>query len=189
MKHRYKYDWNIKDFLYNLFRSFSCLFSCLLKRKNSFNLKNRLTLYDRGEEKFIQEFDAVYYARNMRNIKAIAKSFQTNMKEFMLMYQKANCISLTSDSDDEPSEGFYDIVPPRFASEDQKRNAEDKIDKFMVRRRLTFRLSLEMRSLSVMSLRCCMEYVPRRSWQVMAKYESLEKQIEFLEREGDSREQ
>jgi len=52
------------------------------------NVKRRLELYNRGEEKFAKEFDAVYYAKSLRNLNTLMVSMLDDSEKFMANYQK-----------------------------------------------------------------------------------------------------
>ena len=128
MKRKLKYDWKIIDFIYNLFRIFSLLCFCC-KRKNTLNIRKRLELYDRGEAKFIKEFDAVYYAKSIRNLTTLVTSMIDENERFMITYQKCNSIPLESDTSSSNSDK-NDAIPKTFDKERLKH--QKKVNDFMV---------------------------------------------------------
>jgi len=132
MRQRVRYDWKITDFIFNFFRLFSFLFCCINKKKNKLNVKKRLELYDKGETKFIKDFDAVYYARSIRNLTTLVTSMIDQNERFMISYQKTNAISLDSSTTSSHSDENYDGVPKLFAKEKKKLEHRNRVDEFMV---------------------------------------------------------
>ena len=122
MKRRMKYDWKLTDLIFNLFHplsSFLCW--CSNSKRNPLNLKKRHGLFEKGETKFVKEFDAVYYARWMRNLNTLVTSMMDDSERFMIAYQKSNAISLLSDTTSSHSDDNYDDVPKLFASKTKKK--------------------------------------------------------------------
>ena len=62
------------------------------------NIKNRLKLYHKGEDKFIKEFDAVHFAKSIRNLNTLVEAMLGDNEKFMVKYQKCNVIAPDSDS-------------------------------------------------------------------------------------------
>ena len=132
MRNRVKYDWKITDFIFTFFRSFSCIFFCCCRSKNKFHLRKKQEIYEKGETKFIKEFDAVYYARCMRNMNTLVTSMMDESERFMITYQKCNSISLYSDTTSSHSDENYDGVPKLYSNEKKKLRHKAKVDDFMV---------------------------------------------------------
>ncbi|CAI2386664.1 unnamed protein product [Moneuplotes crassus] len=123
MRSRIRYDWNLSDFLVNLCSLFSCCFCRCIKR--------RYELFEKGEKKFIKEFDAVYYARNMRNLNTLVTSMMDDSEKVMITYQKQNAIPAESDETSENEDENFDDVPKMFSSKILKQKHIEKIDFFM----------------------------------------------------------
>ncbi|CAI2386634.1 unnamed protein product [Moneuplotes crassus] len=123
MRSRVRYDWKLSDFLVNLCSLFSCCFCRCIKR--------RYELFEKGEKKFIKEFDAVYYARNMRNLNTLVTSMMDDSEKVMITYQKQNAIPAESDETSENQDENFDDVPKMFSNKMLKEKHIQKIDLFM----------------------------------------------------------
>ena len=130
MGRRVRYDWNWKDFLFNSFRIFSCLFCCIKNRP--MNVKNRLRFYDKGEQKFIKEFDALTFAKSIRNLNNLVEAMLDDDEKIMVKYQKVNVITPESDSEHEDKQGKEE-VPKLFSQKQNKEVHTLRISTFMVR--------------------------------------------------------
>ena len=134
MKRRARYDWKFSDFFYNLFNFL--IFCCCVNMKNKLNVKKRFDIYEKGEEKFIKDFDAVDYADNMRNLKALLTSLMDDSEKLMVKYQKSKVISLTSEnSSSEESDGggkSSEEIPKLFSSKTRRLMHLAKLEKLMV---------------------------------------------------------
>ncbi|CAI2382333.1 unnamed protein product [Moneuplotes crassus] len=131
MKKRVRYDWKLSDFVFNLFSSLKCLCFCCCRMKNKLHIKLRHKLYERGEEKFIKEFDAVTFARNARNMNTLINSMMDEKERMMVIYQKSNVIPLNSDTKSSESEDPYDEVPKMFSLHKKKILHQHMVNKFM----------------------------------------------------------
>ena len=96
------------------------------------NVKNRLKLYEKGESKFIREFDAISYAKNMRNLNTLVTSMMDDSERFMIGYQKRNAISFDTETESDHSDEDPDSIPKMFSSIERKKTHQDKVDDFMV---------------------------------------------------------
>lgn len=132
MRHRVRYDWNILDFIYSILNSIPFLFVCCCRQKNKLHLKKRNKLFQKGEEKFVKEFDAVQFAKSMREMQTLLKSMIDDNERFMIPYQKCNSIPMHSDSEDESGDENYDKVPNLFAPPRLKNIHSARVDAFMV---------------------------------------------------------
>ncbi|CAI2382440.1 unnamed protein product [Moneuplotes crassus] len=130
MKRRMRYDWKISDFVYNFFSPITWLLCGWWMKKNRFNANTRMKLYEKGEAKFLNEFDAVYYARCMRNLNTLVGSLMDDSERFMITYQKTNCISADGETESSYSDDNYDDVPKMFAKAKKKQH-KTKVDDFM----------------------------------------------------------
>ncbi|CAI2375893.1 unnamed protein product [Moneuplotes crassus] len=131
MRKRVKYDWKIWDYIFNLFRCFSFAFYCCCKDKRSLNLRNRLKLYDNGEEKFNKELDVVSFIRTYRDLSTLVTSMVDENEKFMITYQKSNSISFQRDTSESSNDENYEAVPKLFSRRRQKELHRDKVDNFM----------------------------------------------------------
>jgi hypothetical protein len=63
-------------------------------------------MFNKGENKFIKEFDAVRFVRMTRNLKMIVSSIMNDSQRFIASYQKINTIhhDINSSSDSMSSE-------------------------------------------------------------------------------------
>eukprot|EP00343_Euplotes_focardii_P001167 CAMPEP_0205800820 /NCGR_PEP_ID=MMETSP0205-20121125/2604_1 /ASSEMBLY_ACC=CAM_ASM_000278 /TAXON_ID=36767 /ORGANISM="Euplotes focardii, Strain TN1" /LENGTH=202 /DNA_ID=CAMNT_0053064541 /DNA_START=1333 /DNA_END=1938 /DNA_ORIENTATION=+ len=94
------------------------------------NVKNRYKLYQKGEDKFTEEFDAIYYAKSIRNLNTLVSSLLDDSEKFMIRFQKCNTITLKSGSDnDSNSDG--NEAPKLFSKLGAKALHKIKIDEFM----------------------------------------------------------
>ncbi|CAI2382796.1 unnamed protein product [Moneuplotes crassus] len=132
MKRRMRYHWKVSDFVYNLFSPITWLLCGWWMKKNRLNAHTRMKLYEKGEAKFLNEFDAVYYARCMRNLNTLVGSLMDDSERFMITYQKTNCISADGETESCYSDDNYDDVPKMF-SKAKKKQHQVKVDDFMVR--------------------------------------------------------
>ena len=130
MRRRVKFDWKISDFIFNLFSSLSCLF-CWIKKRKSLNVKKRFELYEKGEEKFIKEFDAVQFAKSMRNLNTLVTSMMDDSERVMIKYQKCNVISLSSGDEGNGSDGIGKNEIPKLFTKN-KQSHKTGVDNFMV---------------------------------------------------------
>jgi hypothetical protein len=128
MKNHYRYDWKISDFLF----TFIAPIICICSRDRSYGIKQRYGLFEKGETKYIKEFDAVYYARNIRNLKAIVTSMMNKKERFLVTYQKRHSISVLSDTTSSPSDKNYDHVPRLCENQKKKDDHSQKVQQFMV---------------------------------------------------------
>ncbi|CAI2382433.1 unnamed protein product [Moneuplotes crassus] len=132
MKRRMRYHWKVSDFVYNFFSPITWLLCGCWMKKNRLNAHTRMKLYEKGEAKFLNEFDAVYYARCMRNLNTLVGSLMDDSERFMITYQKTNCISADGETESGYSDDNYDGVPKMFAKA-KKRQHQVKVDDFMER--------------------------------------------------------
>ncbi|CAI2363674.1 unnamed protein product [Moneuplotes crassus] len=129
MKRRLRYNWKISDFVYNFFHPLSTLLCFCCMRKNRLNAQKRMKLYSRGETKFINEFDAVQYAKSMRSLNTLISSLMDDKERFMIRYQKSNCIS-SSNKEEDPKDDTSNDVPSIFCGS-KKQFHSQVIDNFM----------------------------------------------------------
>lgn len=125
MKRRMRYDWKITDFLYTFISPLCC---CCRSRK--LGVSTRHKLHKMGEDKFIKEFDAVYYANSMRNLNTLVSSLMDDSERFMITYQKSNCLSLSQESGDSSDPGGFEL--PKIFQKKRKKQHIARIDDFMV---------------------------------------------------------
>jgi hypothetical protein len=55
-------------------------------------------MFERGEDKFINEFDAIKFVKMSRNLKMIVASMMNDDQRFIASYQKINTIAYDSKS-------------------------------------------------------------------------------------------
>ncbi len=92
------------------------------------NFKYRYDLYEKGNEKNVNEFDAVEYAKSSRMLNTMISSLMDCQERIFVNYQKNNCISI----DGKDSFSGQSTVPIRFDIEDVKLKHEGIIVGFMV---------------------------------------------------------
>lgn len=95
-------------------------------------IKNRLSLYKKGEHKYAHEFDAVQFSKNMRNIKALIASLLDDNEKYMIKNQKTNVLLLQESSSEEDLSD-QDKVPKLFSKLVHKVIHRVKVKKKMVR--------------------------------------------------------
>ena len=61
-------------------------------------------MYEKGVDKYIKEFDAVYYAKSLRNLRMLVSSLMDHNERFMAAYQHCNSISLLKSDTESESE-------------------------------------------------------------------------------------
>ena len=129
MKRRYRYSYNIFDYIYNLTWPVS-LIPC--RKHNLLSLYNRYKLLKKGEDKYIKEFDAVYFARSLRNLKMLVASLMDDSERFLSTYQHFNTIKLGLDSNGNSSSDSHSRIPKLLSSKNCRLKHEKWIDDFMV---------------------------------------------------------
>jgi len=77
------------------------------------NAKNRVKLFHKGERKFTKEFDAVHYAKSIRNLNTLVASMLDDNEKFMVKYQKSNLITL--ESSDSSNGSDEDDIPKLYS--------------------------------------------------------------------------
>ena len=83
---------------------------------------------------YIKEFDAVYYARSIRNLKMLVASLMDDSERFLSTYQHFNSISLVSESiSSNSSDDPYEKIPKLLASRNKRYKHEQWVDNFFVR--------------------------------------------------------
>ena len=115
MKSRFRFSYSIYDFAYNLLWPFKCFGDKW--RKGLFNVHQRYKLYQKGEEKFIKEFDAVEFARTQRKLKMLMHSLMDESERFLAPYQKSNTIKLIDDSETDHSDDPSYLKIPKMKSD------------------------------------------------------------------------
>jgi hypothetical protein len=130
MRNRFKYDWRLSDFLFTFVAP--CSFICDCSKNKKFGFKQRLGLFEKGETKYIKEFDAVYYAQNIRNLKTLVTSMMDDSERFLVAYQRYHSISAFSDTASSHEDEDYDDVPNLYAGKEKKDKHLLKVDEFMV---------------------------------------------------------
>jgi hypothetical protein len=118
MKNRYKYDWKLSDFLFTFVAP--CSFICYCFKNKKFGFMQRFGLFEKGETKYIKEFDAVYYAQNIRNMKTLVTSMMDDSERFLVTYQKYHSISVNSDTASSHDDEDYDDVPSLYMGKEKK---------------------------------------------------------------------
>ena len=125
MKSRYRYSFSFMDIVYNYLNIFNVLGLCWRSRLKSLNQRHKL--YAKGEDKFLEEFDAVSFARTQRKLKMLLNWLMDKSERFLAVYQKTNAIWLSSDSESSSSRhDLYKEVPKLFLNATllQKHNAD-----------------------------------------------------------------
>ena len=114
IKLRYKYNYSIYDFMYNLMFPFKCIGRKW--RKNTLNLHTRYLIFKKGESKFAKEFDVVEFAKTQRKLKMLVLSLMDDNKRYFASYQKLNAISLLSNSNSNESNDSESSKLPNLVS-------------------------------------------------------------------------
>jgi hypothetical protein len=107
------------------------------------HVKNRHKLFKRGEDKFINEFDAEHFVSTIRKVHILLNSMMDENQRFLCNYQQNNTLDIkkpdnpTKSSSSIPSDnGFHEastIAPKLTAKDLSKSFHEAKISDFMVR--------------------------------------------------------
>ena len=115
MKNRYRYSYSLKDIVYNYLNIFNALGLCWRNRIKSLNQRHKL--YLKGKNKFLEEFDAISFARTQRKLKMLLNWLMDKNERFLAVYQKTNAIWLSSDSESSSSRhDLYKEVPKLFSN-------------------------------------------------------------------------
>ena len=131
MRNRYRYSYSVFDVFYNYMWPVNRLCCCF--RRSLRNLHSRLVLYNKGEEKFIKEFDAVEFARTQRKLKMLVHWLMDKSELFLTAYQKTNAISLFTDSESSQSDDpAYLKIPKMLSRAKTKQKHIVTVDKFFV---------------------------------------------------------
>ncbi|CAI2377011.1 unnamed protein product [Moneuplotes crassus] len=131
MRSLVRYDYSFMDFLFSILNNIPCLFVCCCRSKNRLHLKKRNSLFNKGGDKFIKEFDAVRYAKSMREVQTLLKSMIDDKERFIIPYQKCNSIAMHSESDSDHGDDNYAKVPKMFAKSKIKELHRAEVDEFM----------------------------------------------------------
>ena len=130
MKRRYMYSYSVFDYLYNLAWPIPMI---PWRKHNLLSLYNRYKLLKKGEDKYVKEFDAVYFAKSLRNLKMLVASLMDDSERFLSNYQHFNAIKLGSYSNSSDSSNTPTSKIPKLLSSKKKRFKHEKwIDNFMV---------------------------------------------------------
>lgn len=128
MKERRRFNFSVFDFIYNLYCLIGWMFCCKRKRSSLFK---RYKYYEYGENKYMKEFDAAYYAKSIRRLEMLVNTFMDDSERYLVNYQKNNTISLhsdytaTSDSDDE-----FKKAPKMISKKTKKELHSQRIEEF-----------------------------------------------------------
>ena len=96
-----------------------------------------MKIFNKGEDKFIQEFDAVHYAKSIRNLNTLMAAMLDDSEKFMVKYQKSSLISLESSESESSNESDENDIPKLYSNVNRKAKHKIKIDEFIVRLLLT----------------------------------------------------
>ena len=81
---------------------------------------------------YIKEFDAVYFARSLRNLKMLVASLMDDSERFLSTYQNFNTIKLGPDSSGSSSSDPHNKIPKLLSSKKSRFRHEKWINDFMV---------------------------------------------------------
>lgn len=129
MKDRYRFYWKFIDLFYNTLGYLRYCFRCCVNKKNPMNIQKRLEIYNIGEDKYIKEFDAIEFAKNMRNLNTLLKAMLNKEERYLVQHQKSHVLIL---DDDEPKPPEPQKVPKLFTQKEAREVYNSKIEKFMV---------------------------------------------------------
>ncbi|CAI2385115.1 unnamed protein product [Moneuplotes crassus] len=114
MIRRSKYNWKITDLLYNTIGIFSLCFRCCINKKNKMNIQQRLKLYELGEQRYTEEFDAIEFSKNMRRLDTLMASLLSKNERFLVEHQKSSVLIL----DEIEKENNEDLNIPKLFTKD-----------------------------------------------------------------------
>jgi hypothetical protein len=80
----------------------------------------------------MKEFDAIYFAKSIRNLKMIIVSMMDDSERFIASYQKVNALDFDGDMTDSHSDDVYEDIPKMFDKPTDKEQHTKKISEFMV---------------------------------------------------------
>jgi hypothetical protein len=130
MQSRTRFDWKLTDLVYNFLVLFKP--SCCLRKQAQPNIHSRYELFKKGEAKLMKEFDAIYFAKSMRNLNMIIASMMDDSERFMASYQKVNALNFDGDMTDSHSDDVGQDIPKMFEKSTDKEQHTKKISEFMV---------------------------------------------------------
>ena len=85
------------------------------------------------KKKYVEEFDAVYFAKSLRNLKMLVASLMDDSERFLSTYQQFNVIKLVPDSNSSDSSASPQKKLPKLLLSKKSRYKHEKwIDDFMV---------------------------------------------------------
>jgi protein required for attachment to host cells len=106
------------------------------------HVKNRHKLFKKGEDKFINEFDAEYFVSTIRKVHILLNSMMDENQRFLCNYQQNNTLDIKEPTDTTKSSsstssdnGFQEasMIAPKLTAKDlQKSSHEAMISDFMV---------------------------------------------------------
>lgn len=130
MKNRFKYQWKFSDFAFSFIAP--CMKLCKKEENKRLTFMKRHGLYEKGEEKFVKEFDAINFARSMRVLRTLVSSMMDDSERVLTVYQKNHSIPVISEDSSSHSERDYDEVPELYTNQLRKNDHIEKVNRFMV---------------------------------------------------------
>ena len=130
MQSRTRFDWKFTDLVYKFLVLLK--FGCCFKKHRHPNIHSRYELFKKGEAKFMKEFDAIYFAKSIRNLKMIIVSMMDDSERFIASYQKVNALDFDGNKTDSHSDDICQDIPKMFGKPIDKEQHTKKISEFMV---------------------------------------------------------
>ena len=105
----------------------------MFHKKKPYSLYNRYKLYEKGLEKYTNEFDAEYYAKSLRLLKVLIASTLDDSERYMAVYQHCNSLSLAKSNSETDSENEAIKKMPGYLSNNKNDidHYHNTIDKFL----------------------------------------------------------
>lgn len=126
MRDRRRFNFSPIDFIYNYANIFKCFLFCFKKSKKK-SIYRRFKFYENGEEAYMKEFDAAYYAKSIRKLQMLVNALMDDRERFLANYQKSYAIPLHSDvsESNEDEEEFMKV--PKLTSKRQNTELHNQI--------------------------------------------------------------
>ena len=92
----------------------------MFRKKRPYGLYNRYKLHEKGLDKYVEEFDAEYYAKSLRHLKVLIATILDDSERFMTVYQHCNALTLVGSDTESDSENEAVKDMPSYLSKTNK---------------------------------------------------------------------
>ena len=104
----------------------------MFRKKRPYGLYNRYKLHEKGLDKYVQEFDAEYYAKSLRHLKVLIATILDDSERFMTVYQHCNALTLVgSDTETDSENEAVKDMPSYLSKTNKSLKHRDNISEFL----------------------------------------------------------